>query len=62
VLFGAAVGALSGAGIGMIIGFIEGPRLVKSAEHRAMIRPNLAHATRDAENRRSWTLGAAGRF
>jgi hypothetical protein len=61
--FGAAVGGLSGAGIGMIIGFIEGPRLVKSPEHNAMrIRPTVAHAARDIDNRRVWTLGAVGRF
>jgi hypothetical protein len=63
VLFGAAVGGVSGAGIGLIIGAIEGPRLVKSPEHRAWnVRPSLAHAMRDAGNRRVWTLGATGYF
>jgi hypothetical protein len=62
--FGAAVGALSGIGVGLIVGLIEGRRIVNSPQHRYSgkgIAPAL-FAVEDVRERLAWSAGARGRF
>ncbi len=62
--FGAAIGTLAGAGAGLVIGIIEGRRIVNSPRHRYSVeglRPSLA-TTRDMGQQLVWVAGAEGRF
>ncbi len=62
--FGAAIGTVSGAGVGLIIGLIEGRRITTSPRHRYSVegvRPTLA-TTRDMGQQLVWVAGAQGRF
>ncbi|HTM45268.1 MAG TPA: hypothetical protein VL137_09960 [Polyangiaceae bacterium] len=67
ILFGASVGALAGTGVGMVVGFIEGPVITNSASHRRagsndlMLRPTLG-ATQDYGNNLVLTPGFSARF
>jgi hypothetical protein len=64
ILFGAAIGTLAGTGAGLIIGLIEGRRIVDSPRHRYSVeglKPALA-ATKDAGDRTVWLAGASGSF
>jgi hypothetical protein len=64
VPFGAAVGALSGIGIGLVVGLIEGRRIVNSPAHRYSgkgLAPAL-FAVEDVRDRLAWSAGARGSF
>jgi hypothetical protein len=60
-VFGTAIGAVAGAGVGMIVGLIEGPRMVNSRRHQARFAPTVM-AARDDSNRSVYMPGIAGRF
>jgi hypothetical protein len=62
VPFGAAIGGIAGAGVGMIVGFIEGPRVVNSRRHQARLIAPTVVAARDTNNNPVWMPGAVGRF
>ena len=62
VPFGAAIGGVAGAGVGMIVGFIEGPRMVHSRRHQARGFAPTVVAVRDSSNNPVWMPGAVGRF
>jgi hypothetical protein len=64
ILFGAAIGTLAGTGLGLIVGLIEGRRIVDSPAHRYTgqgVRPALS-ALKDADERTVWVAGVDGRF
>jgi hypothetical protein len=64
IAFGAALGALSGIGVGLVVGLIEGRRIVDSPQHRysgKAFAPSL-FAVEDAAERTVWSAGATGRF
>lgn len=63
--FGSSVGALSGAGVGIIFGLIEGPRIVNSYNHRYQSSRtwdlNLT-AVQDRSKNLVWMPSFTGRF
>jgi len=64
VPLGGAVGAVAGAGVGLIVGFIEGPRIVNDAAHRRQARrvaPTVL-TMRDGGNNMVVMPAAVGRF
>jgi hypothetical protein len=76
ILFGASVGALAGTGVGMAVGFIEGPAIVGSGRHRRsgmlspatastipnlVVRPSVG-MTQDLSHNLVLTPGFSGRF
>jgi hypothetical protein len=67
ILFGASIGALAGTGVGMIVGFIEGPRITSSSRHRNggsntfRMRPSLM-ASEDVSGSLLWMPSVEGTF
>jgi hypothetical protein len=67
ILFGASVGALAGTGVGMAVGFIEGPTIVGSRRHSRSgmsdfaLRPSVGVA-QDLSKSLVLTPGLSGRF
>lgn len=69
ILFGASVGALAGTGVGMVVGFIEGPAIVGSKRHRRGAMPDLelqvrpsVGMTQDLSHSLVLTPGLSGTF
>jgi len=67
ILFGASVGALAGTGVGMVVGFIEGPRIVNSGHHHRSGMPSLqlrpsVGMVQDVSRSAVLTPGFSGRF
>lgn len=67
ILFGASVGAVAGTGLGMVVGFIEGPAITGSPRHRRgsltplQLRPSVG-MVQDSGRNAILVPGLSGRF